>query len=101
MKSFKNSVEYKRIFKELETVDILSEEAFYEFTVDSIATFTYTDNETVHEFSLATMDFYSRRIEIEMLLNLKDISFFQHRVILLGNSYSKYEVIAEMTWRRR
>ncbi len=75
---FKNTEEFEDIL--LHVNKLLEEVALFECYNDSIATFSYLEDDLYHEFKFNCDDTFWRDMKISELLNLKRITYFAHDI---------------------
>lgn len=94
---FKESEEYAKIKKELETINLINEVAAFESFADDIFTFSFEEDDIMHEFNIICDDVILKDMSIESLLELKRVSYFSHS-IFLRNKYDDFSLEARVTW---
>jgi hypothetical protein len=93
---FQKTNEFKLLFLELNTINILDEVAIFKCYSDNIFTYHLIVNETLHEFNIISESDYFMSMPISDLINEKSISFFEHAIYLDnkkigGLNWSKFE----------
>lgn len=93
---FQKTYEFKQVKREMMQINALNKYSQFECFSDNIATFSYIDGDVYHEFSIITDDNFDKSMLIFDLLNLKNISYFQHKIYIKNNNF--YEKIGGLTW---
>jgi len=93
---FKKTKEFNDIMQELKTTNLLSEVALFECFNDSMATFSYREDDIYHEFNFICDNSFFREMKISELLTLKRITYFSHYIYL--NPNEKLETMAGVKW---
>ena len=93
---FQKTDEFKQIKREIIKINALNKYSQFECFSDNKATFKYIDGDVYHEFIIITDDSFDKSMLIFDLLNLKNISYFQHKIYIKNNNF--YEKIGGLTW---
>ena len=83
---FKESEAYKCIIKECKDSNIMNKKAKFSCLVDGITEYHYVDDNVTYMFTFICDDDIVRKMEIEWILDLKRVSYFELEVLIRDES---------------